>query len=177
MRKFVTAIWALIVAAVSALIMLIPFVAPIRPGIANLTAFLAENALYAAVPALLLGLSLWLFVAQFKRGPQMPSTVVLPSASGEIRISLAAVDTLVRQAASQIKGVRELKTSFYRLEDTLGVHIRTTIGSDVEIPGLIAELQQKVTEHVLSTAGISIEQVKVLVENVSGGPLSRPEIR
>lgn len=177
MRKFATAIWALIVTAVSALIMLIPLVPEIRSAIDNFTEFMANNLPFAAFAALILGLSLWLFFAQLQPDrPQVPSSVVLQAEEGEIRIALGAIDTLLRQAASQLKGVREVKTSFFRREEGLGVHIRTTVSAEGSIPELTAQLQQRVTEHVYNTAGIKIAEVKVLVENVTTG-LNRIELR
>ncbi|HBI55357.1 MAG TPA: hypothetical protein DDY38_00785, partial [Firmicutes bacterium] len=71
-----------------------------------------QNLPFAAIAALILGLSIWLFFSQFRSNkPHMPSSVVLHAEGGEVRIALAAIDTLVRQAANELKGVREVKTS------------------------------------------------------------------
>ncbi|MDD4658067.1 MAG: alkaline shock response membrane anchor protein AmaP [Eubacteriales bacterium] len=178
MKNFVTALWVLMVAAVSAIIMLIPFVPGVSVMIADFTGFMADNLPFAAIAALILGLSLWLFFAQFRSNkPQMPSSVVLQAEGGEVRIALAAIDTLVRQAANQLKGVREVKTSFFRRNEGLGVHIRTTVSSEESIPDLTLQLQQKVTEHVHNVAGVKIEEIKVLVENVAVGMRNRVELR
>lgn len=166
------------VAAVSSIIMIIPFVPVVSEIIADFTGFMAENVLFAAIPALILGLSIWLFFSQFRSDkPQMPSSVVLHTEGGEVRIALAAIDTLVRQAANQLKGVREVKTSFFRRNEGLGVHIRTTVSSDESIPDLTAQLQQQVSEHVHNVAGVKIEEIKVLVENVAVGMRNRVELR
>ena len=78
MRKFVTALWALMVAAIAAVIMLIPFVPAVGTMIADFTEFMADNLPFASIAALILGLSLWVFFAQFRSAkPQMPSSVVL----------------------------------------------------------------------------------------------------
>ena len=178
MRKFVTALWALMVAAIAAVIMLIPFIPAVGTMIADFTEFMADNLPFAAIAALILGLSLWVFFAQFRSAkPQMPSSVVLQAEGGEVRIALAAIDTLVRQAANQIKGVREVKPSFFRCQEGLGVHLRTTVSTEESIPNLTSLLQQKVTEHVHKIAGITLQEIKVLVENVAVGIGSRIELR
>ncbi|HBS92675.1 MAG TPA: alkaline shock response membrane anchor protein AmaP [Firmicutes bacterium] len=178
MKNFVTALWVLMVAVISAIIMLIPFVPNISAMITDFVGFMEQNLPFAAIAALILGLSIWLFFSQFRSNkPHMPSSVVLHAEGGEVRIALAAIDTLVRQAANELKGVREVKTSFFRLNEGLGVHIRTTVSSEESIPELTSQLQQVVTEHVLNVAGVKIEEVKVLVENVAVGMRNRIELR
>lgn len=178
MRNFITALWALMVAVIAAIIMLVPFVPAAGAIIADFTGFMEENLAFAAIAALILGLSIWLFLAQFRSTkPQMPSSVVLQVEGGEVRIALAAIDTLVKQAANQIKGVREVKTSFFRRNEGLGVHIRTTVSTEESIPNLTSLLQQKVTEHVHNVSGIAIQEIKVLVENVAVGIGNRVELR
>lgn len=178
MSKFITALWALLIAAVSLIIVLIPFVPGIGPGIVHFIDFMKENIPYAAIPALILGLSLWVFFAQLRpTGSQMPTSVVLQAEGGEIRIALAAIDTLVKQAANQIPEIKEIKTRFFPHEEGLGVHIQMTVGPDGGIPDLTTLLQQKVAEHVYNVAGIQIKEVKVLVENVAVGMQNRIELR
>lgn len=178
MKNIIIAFLALIIIALSAVIALIPFVPAIGEAIGNFTDFMKGNAPFAAIPALVLGLSLWLFFAQLTRsGPQVPSTVVLQAEGGEVRIALGAIDTLVKQAANQFKEVREIKTSFFTGEEGLGTLIRLTITGDESIPNLTTHLQEKVLEHVYNIAGIKLEQIKVLVENVAVGVHNRAELR
>lgn len=178
LKKVIVALWALMVAAVAAIILLIPFVPSIGLAIRDFTQFMEDNSLFASIAALILGLSLWLFFAQFQVDrPQTPSSVVLNTEGGEVRIALVAVETLVRQAAGQLKGVREVRTGFFRRNEGLGVHLRATVSAEGGIPDLVAQLQQRVAEHVFNTAGIRIEEVKVLVDNVAAGPHNRVELR
>jgi len=178
LKTAVTAFWVLLVVALSAMIMLIPFIPSISGILTDFIGFMEQNPPFAAIAAVILGLSIWLFFAQFQSNkPQMPSSVVLQTEGGEVRIALAAIDTLLKQAASQLKGVREVKTSFFRRNEGLGVHIRATVSSEECIPELTAKLQQAVTEHVYNVAGVRIEEVKVLVENVAVGMRNRIELR
>lgn len=159
--------------------MLVPFVDIISVTILDFLEFMQQNIAFSAVAAVILGLSLWLFAAQFRGSnrPQVPSSVVLQVEDGEVRIALSAVETLVQQAASQIKGIREVHPSFFRRNEGLGVNIRTTVTNDESIPELSSQLQKVVKDHVLRIAGINIEEVKVLVESVSTVARNRVELR
>lgn len=166
------------VAIIAAIILLIPFVPSVGAMIVDFTGFMEANLPFAAIAAVIFGLSLWVFFAQFRSTrPQMPSSVVLQAEGGEVRIALAAIDTLVKQAANQIKGVREVKSSFFRCQEGLGVHIRITVSTEESMPNLTSLLQQRVIEHVHNIAGITLQEIRVLVENVAVGIGNRVELR
>lgn len=179
LKAFFTAIWVLFVAAIAALFMLIPFHDAVGTLIFDAVNFLQANWPFSLLFALITGLSLWLFAVQFRvtDKTQMPSSVVLQVEDGEVRIALTAIETLVQQAASQIKGVKETRPNFFTLDEGLGVNIRAVVASDESIPELSSQLQKVIKDHVLRIAGIHIEEVKVLVENVSAGARNRVELR
>lgn len=179
MRTFITAIWALLVATIAALLMLVPILNGVGGIIIDFINFIQESYVFAIVFALVFGLSLWLFAVQFRGsgGAQTPSNVILQVDEGEVRIAMTAIETLVQQAAGQIKGIREVRPSFFSQEEGLGVYIRTTVSADESIPELSSQLQKVVRDHVLRIAGINIEEVKVLVESISTTARSRVELR
>lgn len=179
MKTFFTAVWVLMLATIAAIIMLVPFVDSIGAIIIDFVGLMQENLVYAAIPAVVVGLSLWLFAAQFKgsQRSQIPNSVVLHVEDGEVRIALTAIETLVKQAAGEIRGVREVQPSFFTLNEGLGVYLRTTVTTEESIPELSSQLQKVVKDHILRIAGVNIEEVKVLVENVSTGTRGRVELR
>jgi uncharacterized alkaline shock family protein YloU len=159
--------------------MLVPFVNQVSVIIFDAVTFLQENITLSAIFAFIAVLSLWLFAAQFRGSSQskLPNSVVLQAEEGEVRIALTAIESLVQQAAAQVKGVREVRPTFFTRNEGLGVHIKTTVSSEDSIPELSAQLQNVVKEHVLRIAGVSIEEIKILVENVSAGARGRVELR
>jgi len=159
--------------------MLVPLVNGLSAIIIDAVEFLQQNYLYSAIFAFIIGLSLWLFAIQFSsaKRAQIPSSVVLQVEDGEVRIALTAIETLVQQAAAQVKGVREVRPNFFTQNEGLGVYIKTIVASDESIPELSSQLQKVVKDHVLRIAGVNIEEVKVLVENVNTGTRNRVELR
>lgn len=179
LKSLVNAVWILLVALLAAMLMLTPLSDAVALLVSDTVAAIQGRAEFVALFALLLLLSLWLFAAQFSSGKKdsMPRSVVLQAEEGEVRISLNAIDTLVQQAANEIKGVREVKTSFFTKNEGLGVYIRATVTADGSIPELSTQVQKVVRDHVLRIAGIHIEEVKVLIENVTASNRNRVELR
>jgi uncharacterized alkaline shock family protein YloU len=169
LKALFTAFWVLLVAAMATLLMLLPFGDTLLGHITDVLTVWANNWLYALPFALLLGLSLWLFAVQFRVVDRDtgPSSVVIQIEDGEVRIALAAIETLIHQAATQVRGVKEVKVSFFNRNEALGVYIKAIVTSEGSIPDLTAHLQKAVKDHIMRIAGIGIEEVKIMVENVS----------
>lgn len=179
MKRFFTAVLVLLLAAIAAIIMLVPLLDSVGLAVMDFIGIMQEHIGYAAIAAVIVGLSLWLFAVQFKGspGPQIPRSVVLQVEDGEVRIALTAIETLVKQASDQIKGVREVQPSFFTRNEGLGVYLKVIVTSEGSIPELSSQLQKVVRDHILRIAGVNIEEVKVLVENVSIGARNRVELR
>ncbi len=179
MKSLLNALWMLLVAALAAVLMLVPLSQAVADLAEEILVLIQSHIWFAAVFALLFVLSLLLMVLQFSGGKKssMPRSVMLQSEEGEVRVSLNAIDILVRQSASQVKGVKEIKTSFFDLEDGLGVQIRAAVTAEHSIPELSTQVQKEVKEHVMNIAGVSIDEVRVLIETVATGGRSRSELR
>lgn len=179
LKTFFTAVWVLLVAIIAALLMLIPVLGSVSAIIISFVHFIEGKYLFSLIFALVLGLSLWLFAVQFRGGnrPQVPSSVILQVEEGEVRISMVAIETLVQQAASTVKGIREVIPSFFTRNEGLGVNIRVTITAEGSIPELSSQLQEVVKDHIQRIAGIEIEEVRIFVESVSTGARNRVELR
>lgn len=86
---------------------------------------------------------------------------------GEISITLPAVETLVKKAAFQIRGVREVKPLIKCTPSGIAVLIRVVMQPGIVIPNVGQELQNSVKDYLEQTAGLRVVEVKVLITNVS----------
>lgn len=96
-----------------------------------------------------------------------PTSLLLPSEHGEVRVSLLTIDSLVHQGAKQIRGIKELKSKIIVRDGKLYICVKAVLYGDRNIPELTQQLQQLISEHVYTISGISVDEVKVLVENVA----------
>jgi len=100
-------------------------------------------------------------------GRPITHTRVSSNEMGEINITLPAVETLVKKAALQIKGVRDVKPAIKCTPNGIAVFLRTSMQPGTIIPQSGGELQTKVKSFLEQTAGLDIVEVKVLITNVN----------
>lgn len=94
--------------------------------------------------------------------------VIHETQHGEIRISLDAVENLVRKVARGVKGVREIKAEITHAEDGgLRARLRGTISPEVSIPEVSEEIQSSVRQYVKRVVGIEMADVAIHVENIA----------
>ncbi len=104
-----------------------------------------------------------------------PRAVISESPLGQVRVSMAAIDALVRKAAGSIRGVREVETDLNVDKLGLNIGLRVLVASDLSIPQLTAQVQEAVSSYVEQTVGISPKQVNVLVRNIATAGRARVE--
>lgn len=93
--------------------------------------------------------------------------VVHETAMGEVRISLEAVENLIRKVARSTKGVREVKAVVRHDKEDLSVSLRCTISPEVSIPEVSEEIQNNVRQYVKRVVGVDLAEVQLEVENIA----------
>jgi len=94
-------------------------------------------------------------------------TLVHESELGEVRISLNAVENLVRKVARQVKGVRDVRGWVTPGGGRLNVRLRTVISPDVSVPDVSGDIQNSVRDCLKNVVGVEAGEVRVFVENIS----------
>jgi len=114
----------------------------------------------------LLILSFSYLVYTFKsRG--VPEAVVRNGELGKVCITLGAVENIVQKVLRDVEEVKESRIYIKKQEDGVSITIKVTVNYDVIIPDLASELQKTIKDYVESTAGISVKNVRISVNNVS----------
>lgn len=115
--------------------------------------------------AILAGLRLiWLSLFGKLRGRHV---VLTESALGQVNVSLQAIENLVERVVSQFSGVREVKPRIIAVPQGIGIKVRVAVTPDVNLPTLSEEIQNRVKAKVLEVTGITVNSVKIMVENIS----------
>lgn len=99
--------------------------------------------------------------------PRGRHVVLAESALGQIKVSLQAIENLVEKVVSQINGVREVKPRMIAVPQGVGIQIRASVTPDVNVPEVSVEIQNRVKERVFEVTGLSVNVVKVSIENIS----------
>jgi len=97
-------------------------------------------------------------------------TLVHESDLGEVRISLGAVENLVRKVTRQVKGVRDVRGWVVPGGGRINVRLRTVISPDVSVPDVSGNIQNAVRDCLSNVVGVEAGEVRVFVENISNEP-------
>lgn len=100
-------------------------------------------------------------------------TKIAHNETGEVSITIPAVEALVKKAAFQIKGVREVKPLIRCTPEGIAVFMKTGMQPGTVIPQSAQELQEVVKGYLEQTAGLQVVEIKVLITHVSQETKSR----
>jgi uncharacterized alkaline shock family protein YloU len=166
---FIVAVFLL---AAAALFVALPLFGSINMDVTSRVANLSNDRLGSALliggGAILLILSIYLLCVSFARkkvyAPK--SIAVRQSEIGSVEISLEAIDTLVQKCARGFSEVRDCKSkvTVTQFNDII-IAIRLHIMPDTDIPDLTARMQAELKSYVERISGISVREVKVLIES------------
>jgi hypothetical protein len=148
-------------------------------AIDRLGIWIGQNSLiaYAALAVAALVFLLWsirLLTLAFKReSTQNKSSVSIQhTEDGAVRVSVAAMDTLVKQAIGHADGVVDIKTRIVNHEDSITVKIDMTLEADAHIPNVTMRMQRSIKNFIEEFSGIAVREVEILVSSVK--PVERP---
>ena len=122
----------------------------------------------AVLCALALIWSVRVLMIALEREPRSDRTsvAVQHSENGSVRISLAAMDTLVRRAIGEAEGIVEVKTGIINHEDSISVTVEMTLESDVHIPNITMLMQRSIKNFIEEFSGIAVREVRVMVTKI-----------
>lgn len=123
------------------------------------------------VLALLLVLIVWsvhlvALAFQHERRKDRGSVSIQNTGDGAVRISVQAMDALVRQAIGETEGVLDLKTKVVNHEDSITVKINMALSADSHIPNVTMMMQRNVKRFIEEFSGIAVREVVVLVSEI-----------
>ena len=88
--------------------------------------------------------------------------------SGELAISLKALESMVQKCLDQYKEVNAESVSLDNQKGSLLIRIRGTVAGGISIPLTVDTLQQQIKQYVTACSGVEVREIKVEIE--SSGP-------
>ena len=103
-----------------------------------------------------------------KGGPGVfsESTQVQDTEQGSVRVSVRAMETLVRRAVAQTDGILDSNIRINNTETDIAVEIDMVVGIETHVPAVTVLLQRNVKGIVEEFAGIAVRDVVVLVTEI-----------
>ncbi|MFW6269026.1 MAG: alkaline shock response membrane anchor protein AmaP [Bacillota bacterium] len=94
------------------------------------------------------------------------TTLISQTELGNINITLTALDNLIHKVAESQEGVKNIDTNIRNTEDGILISITAGIKSDLIIPELADNLQQKIKNYLEKTSGVNVSEVKILIKHI-----------
>ena len=114
-----------------------------------------------------IAVSLFLLLAVGFRPSRRPlETVIQYSELGEVRISIAAIENMVQRVTQRHEAVKESSRKVVNTAQGLVVYLKARVLPDLNLPDLASELQKSIKNYIEEVTGVTVAEVKVLVENI-----------
>lgn len=126
------------------------------------------------VGLLAVGAALYLLAIAWQRDSD-PGSIQQTGELGDVYVSLRAVESLVLQATSSVRGVREVTTRLRQQSGEVSIDVSLLVTPERRVPDVTAEVQERVAEHVRETVGVSVARVGVEVRNIAPEQRARVE--
>ncbi|HHW02662.1 MAG TPA: alkaline shock response membrane anchor protein AmaP [Thermoanaerobacterales bacterium] len=95
-----------------------------------------------------------------------PEAVIKNGEFGNISISLNAIENLILKIIRDIENVKDVKVHIKKREDAISILLKLVVNYDVIIPEMTSELQKSVKNYIETTAGITVKDVNIKIDNV-----------
>ena len=89
------------------------------------------------------------------------------SETGKVRISVSAIEQLVKQAVGAIDGIAEMKISIASDDDAISINVNTVIVSGAHVPTVTLNMQRAIRQYVEMNCGVAVRMVSVNIQSVA----------
>ncbi len=111
--------------------------------------------------------SIYLIGAFFFRGKQN-LTVVQSSELGEVRVTLAALENLIKKATQKLEGVTDIKPEvFLGDKDKIDVNLTLSVYPDTDIQQNSVQIQTMIRDYIRSYVGIEVDTINISVTRIA----------
>lgn len=109
---------------------------------------------------------LWLFIRAFRRGSEPGGRyyVLKNEEGGDVKISVHAIDHLVRRVVDQYTQIVSTKVKIGGKEDAMKITLHMVVDSEVRIPELVDEVREDIKRSLAHSAGVTVAVVQVYVD-------------
>ena len=125
--------------------------------------------LYSAIGLAFLLASVRLMILGLKRNKDKTKITYLVQRSdyGEIKISSDTIVGLSESVSDKFTGVKNIKTKVDILEGQIYIYLKGEVTPEINITETTKELQSKVKEHIEKCTGVNVNEIKVVISNVT----------
>lgn len=127
-----------------------------------------RRALVLACLAIFIVAGLRLLYASVKpRRKEERVALIEENSLGQVQVALGAIENLVARVVSSFSGIREVRPRVVTVPEGVVVQVRLVTTPGLKIPEVSQEIQERIKETVREVTGITVHNVRVLVDNIT----------
>lgn len=136
-------------------------------------AWVPSNYMQIAMVALLtvyLLLSLSVICLVFKKDSKRAERgfVTVDSAdTGKVRIAMAAIEQMVKQAAYTVDGIADMKIGINNADDAIEIQVNVAMVSGSHVPTVTLNMQRAIRQYVEMNCGVAVRSVSISIQSVT----------
>lgn len=113
------------------------------------------------------------FIFQRGRKTARGFITVDSSETGRVRISVPAIEQMVRQAVINIDGISDMKIGIQNADDAIAIDIIAILVNGCHVPTVTMNMQQAIRKFVELNCGVAVRTVSISINNVTSSPGER----
>ena len=117
------------------------------------------------IAAALLIVGLYCFFLLFRHRSRKDKFILQKMESGDLSISLKAMETMVTRCLDQYKEINAQSVKLENQRDGLLIRIRGTVASGISIPLTVDTLQKQIKQYVVACSGVEVKGIRVEIES------------
>lgn len=121
---------------------------------------------FAIAYALLCAAAAWVIFQRDARRADRGFITVDSSETGRVRISVSAVEQMVKQAVHAVEGISEMKIAISGDDDAIAINVNVALLSGSHVPTVTMNMQRAIRQYVESNCGVSVQSVSVSIQSV-----------
>ena len=89
--------------------------------------------------------------------------------TGKVKVAVAAVDQMIRQAVRGVEGISEMKADIENNDDAISIDTSIIVKSGLHIPTVTASMQNAIRGYIERNCGVAVREVSVSIRMVDDG--------
>lgn len=164
--RFVMILYNLLLLVLAAVAVVAALGRPEPVNYINMALSTPENRIiFGTCAVVLVVVALTALVSAFKYEDPGKTVTVDQSLSGNVSITVPAINVIIMKAVKKVPGIRDIKPAVTEGPGGLIVKLHMMINPDHSVPEMCQQIQEVVRQYLEETGGLKVSEVRVLVDD------------